>query len=360
MNAAYRCGGGVADALESIIARVRKELMSRSGVRRVSGRKDNSPTAAAVPLDEFVALLFEEGSAYKLAQRLGVAQTNVIQRRKWIEAQLGVQLPKGRPEVWKERHDSQHIDIQIENGTMIVGSDLHAWPETYGTAMAAYVDFHRRLQPAWSILNGDGLDGASVSKHARIGWDQAPKVNEEIEALRDFLEEIRRASPDTKRKRTRGNHDNRFDTYFSSKAAELEGVMGSTLAEHLPGWDEVMSLTVNGNCVIQHRYRSGIHAAYNNVRDYGCHVITGHRHRQEVKPWTNQLGTWYGVDSGMLASATGPQFAYTEQRKPTDWRSGFAVLTWVDHKLMPPELVQVTNEAAGEVYFRGQTLRYEL
>ena len=334
--------------------------MTKAGVRRVASRKEGSPVAAAVPLDEFVALLYEEGSAYKLSKRLGVAQTNVINRRKWIESQLGIELPRGRPEVWKEIHQRQHIEIQIESGTMLVGSDAHVWPETYTTAMAAYVDFHRRLQPAWSILNGDGLDGARISRHARIGWAQTPTTGEELSALRDFLEDVRKASPGAKFKRTGGNHDIRFDNYLSSNAAEIEGIRGSKLADHLPGWDEVMSVTVNGNCIIQHRYRGGIHGAYNNVRDYGCHVITGHRHRQEVKPWTNQLGTWYGVDAGMLASATGPQFAYTEQKKPTDWRSGFVVLTWVDHQLMPPELVQVTNEERGEVYFRGQTLRYEI
>lgn len=349
----------------SIIARVRAELMTLPAVKRATARKlkglGKESRAAEVPLDEFVALLFEEGSAYKLAKRIGVAQTNIVQRRKWIEERLQVDLPKGRPEVWQKRHNAQHIDIVLENGTIIVGSDLHAWPEIYGTAMAAYVDFHRRLQPDWSVLNGDGIDGAKTSRHPRLGWEGAPEIHEEIDALRDFSEKVRAASPGTKRKRTGGNHDKpRFDGYFASRAAEMHGVKGTCLADHLPGWDEVMSITVNGNCIIQHRYRTGIHAVYNNVRDFGCHVVTGHRHKQEVRPWTNQLGTWYGVDCGTLAPIHHPAFFYTEQKKPTDWRSGFAVLTFKDGKLMPPELAQVTDEEAGEVYFRGQTLKYDL
>jgi len=334
-------------------------MQSRKGLKGSQNRTRRGKTD--IPLDTFVELLYEEGgSAYRVGQRTGLAVTNLTHRRKWVEEQLQITLPRGRPEVWVERHNAQHIDLQIDDGVMIVGSDLHAWPEVYGTAMAAYVDFHRRLKPQWSVLNGDGLDGAKISRHPPNGHELRPEVHEEIDALRDFLEEVRAASPDTKRKRTRGNHDTRFDRYFASEAAAMTGVRGTALSDHIPGWDEVMTITVNGNCIIQHRYRSGTHAIWNNVREFGCHVITGHRHSQEVKPWTNKLGTWYGVDSGVLAPVDHPAFAYTEQRRTTNWRSGFVVLTWKSGNLMPPELVQVTDEERGEVYFRGQTLRYEL
>jgi hypothetical protein len=348
----------LADAPKSIIARVRSELMTRAGPRRAAAR--TGKTAAEVPLDTFVELLYEEGSAYRLAQRIGVAQTNVVQRRKWIEQQLGVELPRGRPEVWRKEAEESHLDIEIIDGTAIVGSDLHAWPELYGTAMAAYIDFHARLKPTWSFLNGDGLDGAKISRWPRDRWTSPPKVKDELDALRDYGERVRRASPDTKRRRTRGNHDDRFDNYFSSNAAEMEGVQGTRLADHLPGWDECMSINVNGNCLIQHALRSGVHAIYNNVKELGCHSVTGHRHKAEVRAVTNQMGTWYGVDSGMLAPAWHPCFAYTRMKRPTEYRSAFAVLTWCGGKLMPPELALVTNEDNGEVYFRGQVLKYEL
>ena len=329
-------------------------MMKRPEFRRNKG-------VESVPLDEFVALLYEcGGSTYKLGKLINCAPRMVSERRLNIERALGIELPRGRPEIWKAQSHRQHVDLEIINGTMIVGSDLHCWPEIYGTAMAAFVDFQRTLKPEWTILNGDGLDGSRISFHHRIGWDRRPEVKEELTALQDYLDEVVKANPNGKRKRTKGNHDGRFDTYFSSRAAEVEGIRGTSLADHLPGWDECMSITVNGNCIIQHRYRSGIHAVYNNVRDYGCHVVTGHRHKQEIRPWTNQMGTWYGVDAGMLAPISHPCFDYTEQRRPTDWRSGFVVLTWSEGELMPPEPVIVTDEDKGEVYFRGKTLRYEL
>lgn len=347
-------------APESVVSRVRK-LMDKNGQVKSAANRGVAAGSSTVPLDEFVAILYEEGgSSYKVGKRLGISHRNVAGRRAFIEEQLGIELPRGRPETWRAQAHRSHLDVELKNGTVLVGSDLHCWPEIYGTAMAAFIDFSRRLKPEWTIMNGDGLDGARISRHSRIGWDQRPTTAEEVEALSDYSDLVLKSNPNGKRKRTRGNHDGRFDTYLSSNAPDMEGVKGTSLADHLPGWDECMSITFNGNCIVQHRYRTGVHAAYNNVRDFGCHVVTGHRHKSEVRPWTNQMGTWYGVDAGMLAPVGHPAFDYTEQKKPTDWRSGFVVLTFVDGKLMPPDLAQVIDEERGLLYFRGETLTYDL
>jgi len=42
---------------------------------------------------------------------------------------------------------------------------------------------------------------------------------------------------------------------------------------------------------------------------------------------------------------------------PRNWRSGFAVFTFVEGKLIPPELVTVWDEEAGTITFRGQIIR---
>lgn len=343
----------------SVVSQVRK-LMQTAKYRQTVNRADTDPQKATVPLDEFVALLYENGgSAYRVAKLLGISHTMVAKRRGLIEESLGITLPRARPEVWKDQCHRQTERIIIDNGTVIVGSDAHCWPETYGTAMAAFVDITRRLKPDFVVLNGDGFDGAKISRHSRIGWDRRPTVKEELDALSDFLEQVHQAAPNAKKRRTHGNHDMRFDTYLSSNAADIEGVRGTSLADHLPGWQESMAIDINGDCIIKHRHRSGVHVAWNNVRDFGCHIITGHTHRQNCRPWTNKIGTWYGVDAGMLAPVEGPQFDYMEQA-PADWRSGFVVLTFKDGKLMPPDLATVTDEAKGELYFRGQTFRYEL
>ena len=58
----------------------------------------------------------------------------------------------------------------------------------------------------------------------------------------------------------------------------------------------------------------------------------------------------YGVDTGCVADKEHRAFSYTED-SALDWRSGFAVLTYRDGILMPPELV--TKMDAKTVWFRG-------
>lgn len=353
----------MAKAPESVVSQVRR-LMQDPKRRGVANREVGSKGAERVPLDEFVALLYEHnGSAYKLAQTLGISHRMVALRRQLIEESLpGLVLPRGRPEVWKAQNHRRRIDVSVDDATILIGSDAHVWPEEYGAAMAAFVDLNRRLKPAFVILNGDGLDGAKISRHSRIGWDQRPSVKEELDALGTFLEQVRKVNPNGKYFYTYGNHSMRFETYLASNAPEVDGLMGTTLAEYLPGWETCMAVFFNQKLLVKHRHKSGIHNAWNNVRDAGIHIVTGHTHRQHVRPWTNFGGTWYGVDLGMLARVDGPQFDYTELANQglSDWRSGGAVLTIRDANLMPPDLFTVTDEERGEVYFRGQTLKYDL
>jgi hypothetical protein len=42
-----------------------------------------------------------------------------------------------------------------------------------------------------------------------------------------------------------------------------------------------------------------------------------------------------------------------------NWRSGFAVMTFYNGKLMPPELAEVIDEDKGLVYFRGEVFKVE-
>jgi hypothetical protein len=73
-------------------------------------------------------------------------------------------------------------------------------------------------------------------------------------------------------------------------------------------------------------------------------------------PWTDLTGTRYGVDTGSLANVWGDQFLYTED-STRNHRSGFAVLTFYEGKLLPPELCEVLDEDEGLVVFRGEVLK---
>jgi hypothetical protein len=55
-----------------------------------------------------------------------------------------------------------------------------------------------------------------------------------------------------------------------------------------------------------------------------------------------------------MACPVGPQFEDYLEANPTNWRSGFVVLTFRDGRLLWPEVVHVIDEDAGRVEFRGQ------
>jgi hypothetical protein len=133
----------------------------------------------------------------------------------------------------------------------------------------------------------------------------------------------------------------------------FKGIEGMDLRDHFPFWKFSMSIMINNHTMIKHRYLNGIHAIYNNTVKAGTSIVTGHLHSLKVTPWTDYNGTRYGVDTGTLCDVNGDQFNYSEDN-PKNHRSGFAVLTFNNGRLMPPELCEVIDE--GAVYFRGSVI----
>jgi hypothetical protein len=136
---------------------------------------------------------------------------------------------------------------------------------------------------------------------------------------------------------------------LAQNSPEYEGVL-SRLEDRFSDWEFAWSLRVNDSMMIKHRYHNGIHATYNNTLKSGYSIVTGHLHRLAVTPWADYNGRRWGVDTGTLSNPLSPQFDYGENN-PTPHTSGFAVLTYKDGQLLPPELCEVINDVA---YFRGK------
>jgi hypothetical protein len=235
-----------------------------------------------------------------------------------------------------------------------VASDCHYWPGIVSTAHRAFVLFAKELKPKAIVMNGDVFDGASISRHPPGGmWEATPSVKQELEACQERLSEIEAASLNSKLHWTWGNHDQRFNARLAAQVGDgFKGIVGMNLTDHFPRWRFSTSVMVNGSCMVKHRYHNGIHAIYNNTLKAGTSIVTGHLHSLKCTPFTDYTGTRYGVDTGSLADVNGQQFSYSEDN-PKNHRSGFAVLTFYDGKLLPPELCEVLDEDAGLIYFRG-------
>ena len=310
---------------------------------------------------EFIALWNKHGSATEVAKMLGITERNVHTRRRRIEKENGIILAgvaKNSPD-FKVTYPENNIrvNVELQNGIIIVGSDCHYWPGIISTAHRAFVKIIKDLKPKMVVMNGDVFDGASISRHPVSGWGSTPSVKQELEACQERLAEVEEAAKGASLNWTWGNHDMRFNARLAAQVGDTwRGVEGMNLTDHFPRWKFSTSIMVNDKVQIKHRLYNGIHAAYNATLKSGISTVNGHLHSLKVTPWTDLTGSRYGVDTGSLANVWGDQFEYTED-STRNHRSGFAVLNFINGKLMPPELVEVMNEDAGEAYFRGELIK---
>jgi hypothetical protein len=310
---------------------------------------------------QFIAAWNETGGKLgELADRFGFSNTRAVSnRRLWIEKRHKITLysaaANSSRNTARKREHTRRIEIRADNATILVVSDVHRWPGPLTTAQRGAIALCKRLKPTHKVINGDLFDGAKISRFPPAIWamEERPKVAQELEACLDFTVPFSQASPNGEDIWLLGNHDMRMEGRLAAVAPEYEGVPGFHLEDHFPGWKFGMAMFVNDELVIKHRIANGIHAVYNNTVKSGRSIVTGHLHSLKVTPWTDYNGTRYGVDTGTLADPEGPQFDYAEEN-PLNHRSGFAVLTIKDGRLMMPELCQVWD--ANHVEFRGELI----
>ena len=318
----------------------------------------------SIPDADFIALWNKSGSAVTVARELQMDARSVQRRRRSIENRLGVRLlgtAKNSPDariVYPA--NGVRATTEIDSGVVMVASDCHYWPDVISTAHRAFVKLTKQIKPKIVVINGDAFDGASISRHPAGGtWQSLPSVKQELEACQDRLEEIQKAARGAQLHWCYGNHDLRFNARLQQQVGDtFKGVMGMSLAEHFPLWRFSMSLMVNDHTMIKHRWHNGIHAIHNNILKSGINFCTGHLHSLKIMAWTDfsNLRTRYGIDTGTLSPVDADAFTYSED-SPANHRSGFAVLTFHEGRLMPPELCEVIDEKEGLVYFRGQIIK---
>jgi len=313
--------------------------------------------------DEFIAAWRScGGSIGAVAQQLGMHERSILKRRVSLDKR-GITLITVTQTTagtqggqWQDagRAYKRENQFQIDDGHVIVFSDAHWWPNQPKTAAhKALLTLTKELRPKVLVANGDIFDGARVSRHDPLGWAALPSVKEEIEICEDHIHELHQtANPKTCSFFWNvGNHDARFDRKLVAQASEYEGVI-PRLEDKFSRWEFAWSLMLNDQAMIKHRYHNGIHATYNNTLKSGKSIVTGHLHRLAVTPWADYNGRRWGVDTGTVSDPLMPQFDYGENN-PTPHTSGFAVLSFKDGRMLPPELIEVID---GTAYFRGSVV----
>jgi len=320
------------------------------------------PQRLPLAAQEFADAWFRYGCSPAMFHKAtGYAERAIYARRNEVEKQLGISLPSvkqttsgGTPKVAINVGYHRRHALKAKDGSVVVFSDAHWWPgQKRAKAHEALLNLLPELKPRAVIANGDVFDGAGMSRHDPGGWEGRPSTEDELAVLQSNMREIEEAAGGAALLRTIGNHDIRFDKYLAVRASEMRGVSGSRLRDHLPRWLESWSVEINGECMVKHRWHQGIHATYNNTLKGGMSIVTAHMHRLQATAHTDYRGRRWGVDCGTLADGPGsPQFAYAEDN-PAPWGSGFAVLTWRNGVLLPPEFCEVIK---GKAWFRGEAV----
>ena len=309
---------------------------------------------------EFMELWKTHQSAAAIHKLIGGNIRTLQRRRANLETKYGLLLeaknPHGRPERPQSAYERKQLGVL--NGVGIVFSDAHYWPGIVTTAHKALLWAIKEFKPSFVVCNGDALDGASISRHPPSGISgKEPSVIEELKACKERLGEIEEAAKQARHNvrlvYTWGNHDARFNARLATNAPQFAETYGFKLEDHFPTWEFCMTVWPTEDVVIKHRYKGGVHATHNNTATAGKSIVTGHLHSLKVTPYADYNGNRFGVDTGTLAEPYGPQFSYGEDN-PLNHRSGFAILTFKDGKLLWPELVHKWDE--DQVEFRGQII----
>jgi len=306
---------------------------------------------------EFIELWKTHESGKEMAKAIGMDLRNILRRKNNLEAKYGETLKSKNNKAQTITTNSVRKVLGIENGPILVMSDAHFWPGIHTTAYKGLLFMIKELQPKAVIANGDIFDGASISRYPRIGWDSTPSVIQELKACELAMGEIEEAAKKARHNVnlvwTLGNHDARFENRLASNAPQYEQVKGFSLKDHFPAWHPCWSCWPTEQVVVKHRWKGGIHATHNNTVNAGVSIVTGHLHSLKVTPFSDYHPyPRFGVDTGTLADPDGPQFVNYLEDSPTNWRSGFAVLTFHNGRLMWPELVHKWGE--NQIEFRGK------
>ena len=307
---------------------------------------------ATVPEGEFIELIRQYGIA-GTAKRVKTDIRNVYRRRKSIETMRGVSIASPDNRTVRPKEYPWQVDVQIQNGIAIVGSDGHYWPGPASLMHRAMVWACKEFRPKAVFYNGDSQDFPSISRHSPIGWEHRPTVADEIEACKERMHEIEKATFKARKIWTFGNHDQRFESRLASQAPEYAKLHGMHLKDHYPAWECGWTSMINNDCMITHRWKAGQYAPMNNAMRLGKSCVTGHLHAAQVMHYTDLNGTRYGVDAGCIADTDHRAFSdYTEGKAHVSWRSAFCVLTFKDGRLMAPELVTKWDD--DRIQFRGE------
>ncbi len=288
-----------------------------------------------------------------------VKTRNAFAYRRAAEEILGIELKSltgyGDRSIKIAHPERIMVDLPQKAFVVLATSDHHYTTRHHWDAHDIACKIADAIKPDMMLIGGDALNGDTISRYGRTGWEEQEPLADEYGATSHYTEELRAAARKPGKKLLLkwliGNHDHRIEKYLSSQAPMMEGMPGTTLEELFPRWDFSWSMQI-GDMIFKHRWHNGIHAAYNNVLRSGVNMYTGHLHRMHSVPYTDYRGTRWAYEGGTLAEPGTLPFEYLEHN-PANWQTGFWVFTFEGDQIAA-ESIRVED---GRTMFRGKVYK---
>jgi hypothetical protein len=118
------------------------------------------------------------------------------------------------------------LEWPVLDGVFAAFSDAH-WTRVTQARSVAHEALLRALpdiKPDYLLSGGDLMDFGGIGRHDPIGWENRPKVREEIEAAQRHLSDMRDLAPSAMCFWTRGNHDDRLESFLARHADPMRGM----------------------------------------------------------------------------------------------------------------------------------------
>lgn len=213
-------------------------------------------------------------------------------------------------------------------GACGVISDVHL-PYHDKRTIQKWVEDCQRMNSRTLLLNGDILDFYQLSDYAKD--PSKPRMREEIQKGRQFLEYLRATFPAARIVYKEGNHDERLKRYLASRAPETFDLEDFRLQYLLRAdnygveWVEDKRLVMVGKLPVihGHEYRGGggvMPARWLYLRT-GESAMMGHLHQPTFYSFRTMTGKEVGMWSVGCACHLSPLYAPLNQ-----WGHGWAVI----------------------------------
>ena len=142
--------------------------------------------------------------------KIGIKNKNSTADKSFFNQKIEFKMP----ESYAETFDA----YEIKQSRILILSDLH-FPYQDNKAIQLAINYGKEKGVNCILINGDLIDFATISRHERDWRHRSVAV--EFNAVREFLQELRKHFPKAKIVFKEGNHDERWEKWLFLKAPEI-------------------------------------------------------------------------------------------------------------------------------------------